>query len=332
MKAPARGRFKWFLVILGGILLIASSSRLAVFADARPSATVPPAPSAPSSGLLDVILQGPFVIEKTSANIVLLIPQVLDVNHKKPELRDADIKNPKTLNAGNYALAITDPGSGAAKIRHPVAGSTILRVAGKSEQLASDPDAHRYLRVALPLPEEIVPWNADPMWVSNVTPIPTDAEPVRLAVMVVLRYKFSPSTKINFSGTEDSGGAAINYALKDLAVGQEHAISLIQAMVNPDQVDHPTAFASFERMKALEVHLSRYIDFPDVGEPVPARNMPLILNALPKELTDFLASVDPVGQPGKANKMHSLTSQAAVHMLIAHSDCRAAIIFVDYTQ
>jgi hypothetical protein len=331
MKAPARVGFPTFLVILSGFLWIGCTPRLALFADTLPSTVPSPAPSAAASGLLDVVLQGPFVIEKTSANMVVLIPQVLDVNHKKPALGDADTKNPRPLNAGNYALTITDPGSGVAKITNPVAGATILRVAGKAEQLASDPAAHRYLRVTLPLPEEIVPWNADPMWVSNVTPIASDAEPVRLAVMVVLRYKYSASTKIVFTGTED-GGAAINYVLQDLGVGQEHVISLVQGMLIPDEVDHPTAFASFDRMKALEPKLSRYIDFPDVGQPVPARNQPLIVNALPKELTDFLASVDSTKQNNTAKKIHGLESQAAVHLLIGHSDCRAAIIFVDYTQ
>jgi hypothetical protein len=288
------------------------------------------AESATVSGLLDVVLQGPFVIEKTVANsITVLVPKVK--NHTVPVLVDADFVQPRPLNEGEYSLNISNSTPGAAQITNPVAGTTIVQAKGKTENLKSDPDKTRYSAITMPLPQEIVPWNADPMWISTA-PMPPQPQSIRAAVMVVLRYSYSANTKLTFSGKE-SDGTAVNYPLNGLSVGSEQVIALVQGMKTEDMVDHPTAKDSFEKMKGLEQNLTRYVDFPDLGSNPPARNQPLIVGVVPTELTDFLTANGSVSKPvphGKDEAFAAFLIQ--LNILLAHSDCRAPIIYVDYTQ
>jgi len=60
----------------------------------------------PVSGLLDIILEGPFVVEKSASNITVLIPKV--TNHTVPVVVDAAFTKPKPLNAGDYSLDISN--------------------------------------------------------------------------------------------------------------------------------------------------------------------------------------------------------------------------------
>ncbi|HXJ14090.1 MAG TPA: hypothetical protein VNH19_17580 [Candidatus Limnocylindrales bacterium] len=287
------------------------------------------AKSAAVSGLLDVILQGPFIVEKNAHSVTILVPKV--TNHTVPVLIDADFLQPKPLNAGEYSMDITNSAPGTAQIKNPVAGTTILQANGKTESLSSDPGKKRYMAITMPLPQEIVPWNADPMWASMV-PMPPQPQPIRAAVMLVLRYNYSASTKITFIGTE-SDNTPIKYSLQDLSVGSEHVIALVQGMKTEDVVDHPTAKDSFEKMKGLEQNLSRYLDFPDLGDNPLARNQPLVVGIVPKELTDFLTANGPVSRAGVQGKdeAHSVF-RIQVSILLAHSDCRAPILYVDNTQ
>jgi hypothetical protein len=283
----------------------------------------------PVSGLLDIILEGPFVVEKSASNITVLIPKVM--NHTVPVVVDADFTKPKPLNAGDYSLDISNSTPGPAQINNPVAGTTIVDARGKSENLQSDPGKNRYSAITMPLPQEIVPWNADPMWVSTV-PMPPQPSSIRGAVMLVLRYNFPAKTQLTFSGKE-SDGTPVSYTLNAVPVGSEYVLALVQGMKTEDIVDHPTAKDSFDKMKRLEKNLSRYIDFPDLGTNPPARNQPLIVDFVPKELTDFLTSDGSVSRNVARGKDDAFAEHPIiVHILLGHSDCRAPIIYVDYTQ
>lgn len=326
MGVSVRMRFRRWAVVVTALLAVAVATMQASPSEKARGA----AANTPLSGLLDVVLQGPFILEKTTKNMVVLIPNV--PNHTVPLLAGASPLTSRPLNPGEYAMDISDPGSGAAKITNPVAGTTILRAAGKAERLNSDPNSLRYLRIMLPLPLEVVPWNADPMWMSTVTPIPPETDAVRLAVMVVLRYQYSASTKITLSGTEKDG-TAIQDSFGSLPFGNEHFIFLVQGMKTDDVVDHPTALASFDKMKELEPRLARYLVFPDMGATNTVRNQPVIPNVEPQDLTNFLTSngsvqvplVQPQGKPG-------LDARANMQMLLLHTDCKAPVIYVDYTQ
>src|SRR5271168_1375203 len=90
------------------------------------------------SGLLDVILQGPFVIERNADHMTVLIPQV--TNHTVPVFIDANVLQPTPLNAGTYTLTVTNSTAGNAQINNPVVGTMLLTAKGKSEDLKSDPN------------------------------------------------------------------------------------------------------------------------------------------------------------------------------------------------
>jgi hypothetical protein len=276
------------------------------------------------SGMLDIILEGPFVVEKSASKITVLIPKVM--NHTVPVVADADFTKPKPLNAGDYSLDISNSTPGPAQINNPVAGTTIVDAKGKSENLQSDPDKTRYSAITMPLPQEIVPWNADPMWVS-IAPMPPQPSSIRGAVMLVLRYNFPAKTQLIFSGKE-SDGTPVSYTLNAVPVGREYVLALVEGIKTEDIADHPTAKDSFDKMKGLEKNLSRYIDFPDIGTNPPARNQPLMVDFVPKELTDFLTSDGSVSKTVDRGKEDPIL----VHILLGHSDCRAPIIYVDYTQ
>jgi len=150
--------------------------------------------------------------------------------------------------------------------------------------------------------------------------------------MLVLRYNFPANTKLTFSGKE-SDGTPVSYTLNALSVGSEYVLALVQGMKTEDIVDHPTAKDSFDKMKGLEKNLSRYIDFPDLGSNPPARNQPLMVGIVPTDLTDFLTSDGSVSQSVAHGKDDAFAEyRIRVNILLAHSDCRAPIIYVDYTQ
>jgi hypothetical protein len=87
-------------------------------------------------------------------------------------------------------------------------------------------------------------------------------------------------------------------------------------------------------MKELEPSISRYVDFPDLGENPIGRNQPLIVNVEPRDLTNFLSSNGSVQVPLSETKEKVVAYGIGldVNILLLHSDCRAPILYVDYTQ
>src|SRR6266705_3426810 len=101
MKNPTRVVAVCLAVVLGlfacpidGILSAAAEHH-------GPNKSVNIANPPPVSGLLDIILEGPFVVEKSASNITVLIPKV--TNHTVPVVVDAVFTKPKPLNAGDYS-------------------------------------------------------------------------------------------------------------------------------------------------------------------------------------------------------------------------------------
>src|SRR5437899_2280497 len=121
MKAPARMRILRFIAFLAIFLCVSRAGKVAAQANeiGKPLHAAPAA--TPLSGLLDVVLQGPFVIERTSKGINVLIPNV--TNHTPPVLVGSSPVGSRPLDAGEYAITISDPGAGPANIVNPVAGT-----------------------------------------------------------------------------------------------------------------------------------------------------------------------------------------------------------------
>jgi hypothetical protein len=326
---------KYWLAWLAILLAIASWCARGALAGAveagMPKIPLPPVAACGPSGMLDLVLQGPFVLDNYSGSFVLLGPDVHD-NHDLPSLIDRNIFNPRGIQAGEYTLTIADKQVGGAQICNPVGGTDLLVIPAKTENLKSDPKKLHSFAVQLPPPTEIVPWNADPMQISTVEPVPSGTRVDRLAPMVVLRYSYTPGSSIKFEGNDKATGNKVSYDLAPLVYGKESFVAIVQTEHEDDDVSHPYAHVAFDKMKALEMPLKRFVAFPSVIG-IPGRNVPLIAGVEPKELTDFLTSYGATDRAALHIKDDKPAKSAGlVYMLIAHNDCKAGMIYADYTQ
>jgi hypothetical protein len=285
-----------------------------------------------SPGMLDLIIQGPFVLDNSSNKFVLLGPDV-SATHNQPSVIDRNLLNPTGIQPGEYSLTLADTQPGGAQICDPVAGTDLLVIPAKTQGLKSDPNGSHAFAVQLPPPTEIVPWNADPIQISSVTPVPPNGTKVdRLATAVILRYKYTRGSSITFAGTEKVGGKKVSYDLTPLVQGTESFIAIVQSEHQDNNVTHPYAHDAFGKMQALEPPMKLYVEFPSViGEP--GRNTPLIDGVEPKDLTGFLGSYGAADRTELHLKDDKPPKSAgSVHMMINHNDCRAGMILADYTQ
>jgi hypothetical protein len=286
-----------------------------------------------ASGMLDVIVQGPFVIDNSSGTILLMGPDV-GSTHDRPQVIDQNIAVSRALEAGDYSLSIGGATNvGTPNICNPVANTQLLTTAAKSGNLKTDPDGIHYFAVTLPVPTEIVPWNADPMWTSKVSPVPTSGNPSKFATTVILRYPYTSRIPLTFQGAEEDG-SNVSYTLTPVVSGSESLIAIRQSEHEDMSTTHAYARTSFKKMVALESPLRLFVKFPP-DDPTIVSNQPLIPGVEPKDLTDYLSAAQTdTSEAGRAEA--GSKSKAAgirqVYLLHLHNDCKAAILFADFTQ
>ena len=179
------------------------------------------------SGMLNLILQGPFVIDNSSNKFVLMNPDV-SATHDQALVIDEHFTNPTGIQPGEYSLTLGDSQPGGAQICNPVAGTDLLMAPAKTLHLNSDPSGLHAFVVQLPAPAEIVPWNADPAQISDVSPVPPTTNVVRLATAVVLRYNYTPGGSVTFAGTEKTTGTKVSHDLTPFVYGKEAFIAIVQ--------------------------------------------------------------------------------------------------------
>ena len=272
------------------------------------------APATQSSHMLDIILGGPFVFMRQSNCLngkdclKIWIPAV--PSHSNPILFGLQgqlyqFESPKT----DYTLIGMTPAQNWTPL-HPVVGSDVWTINGKTFHASAIPKKDLYLSLSLPIPKEIAPWNADPMTPKITSPVPNTPEQHSLATMTILRYDYDDSQILQLTAPASKKSDGVDISFKPLAVGNERVvlIEVIPKQPRYGEDDHIHSHEAAQEAFAT-LGLKGDVDFP----PLPTgytRNVPLTQGVLPDDLVNFINSLVIINK-GRIN------------------DCKAMAIFVD---
>jgi hypothetical protein len=257
---------------------------------------------------LDLIFGGPFTFVRQSKCIggaedciAVWLPDV--PGHSKPILFGINGQL-NELDPGDYQLLGMT--AGPLTQTTPVPKTAVWTLPGKKLQIPPAPK-NPYFTLKLPVPREIVPWNADPLVPSIVSPSPysMDEQP-HLATMVILRYTYDGAQQLTLLGNK------IQMTLNTPKVGNEHVLTIHVIPPKPAQGEDPHAHSKEAFLKTLEMlGLKGDISFPEVQGF--QRNTPVDPQGLlPDDLLNYINSQASVSEGhGRIN------------------DCKAPAVFVD---
>jgi hypothetical protein len=281
-----------FLLILPIVFLAYPSNKSSVSANPVES------PGAAKGMTLDVVLAGPFVIVEQANGVVVYLPDIED--HNPPTaITSGDLGHIRTLQRGDYDFTKgVNNNSGKITALNPVPGAQVFTVSASAEHLSTPPLEKPYLSIKLPRPREVVPWNADPLQISDQSPVLPSTPKTRYATVTILRFDSLASDIPEMDGPND-----FVWKPKAKPLGTDRIVTIVVEPVQEDD-NHTHGHNAFRHMTTL-LGLKRFIEFP----PIPAsyiRNIPLTANVLPPQLVNAL--------PGDKNKLN---------------DCKAAGILVE---
>ncbi len=233
---------------------------------------------------LDLIVGGPFAFVQKNDSLIIWIPNVKD--HPKPiGLALTDIPHlgdrPREFEKGDYDFTKGIRPSTAGNILVPVQAASILSWSVNKYNLSATPKKKPYLTIKLPIPREIVPWNADLITVSDTGTGSNVATTPRLSTMVILRYQFQ-------DGDVPEMTAAGQPTWKAMPIPNGSERILLLAVNPPDpkegEDEHMHARAAFSELAKM-VGVKQTIDFPSGTY---TRNQPLVPGVLPDDLLEIL--------------------------------------------
>ncbi len=239
---------------------------------------------------LDVVLMGPFAVLDCSngKGIRLLVPSV--DGHEPPRIGYPH--NYLDLKPGEYELGIPGLRTNTMEIRKPVDKTAALSF-GTKEACPTTPNPKCvYVCVDLPIPMQIVPWNADRARVS--TPGGDQPHWRRLATALVLRYPVPDFKGIKLSQADDSKPCGRKKPC-DLTPEQNEPEGILTLVLEPKSVDsdHKHALDGFRGLMGL-VSRQDNIEFEDPQDDTCVRNQPLIKDSIPPKLIESLEQLTKV--------------------------------------
>ena len=152
----------------------------------------------------------------------------------------------------------------------------MLSFSQKKSSLSAAPKKKPYMTIKLPIPRQIVPWDADPITVSDSSTESSAATTPRLSTLTILRYDFQDG-----DAPEMTALGQPTWKPKPIPYGTERV--LVIAVTTPKaqtgEEEHKPARDAFDELaKVLGLNLK--IDFPSVPY---TRNQPLNPGVLPDE-------------------------------------------------
>jgi hypothetical protein len=274
--------------------------------------------TAKSVHTLDLILGGPFVfmrqsncINMTDDCIAVWIPDV--ASHGKPilfgfesQLYELERMPADYTLTGMIAAANFNPLT-------PVTGASSWVIPGKTLKIPPTPQKTPYLILKLPIPKEIVPWNADPLEPTITSPVMYAPGKQPFATMTIFRYDYDDSKLLELTSPPVSGSKGLELDLEVPSVGKERVLMMQVIPQKPDPAgdEHQHSREAYQELMNI-LGLKGNIAFP----PLPAgykRNIPIHPGVLPDDLLYFINSGVTVSK-GRIN------------------DCKAMAVFVDPTK
>jgi hypothetical protein len=235
---------------------------------------------------LDLLVGGPFAFVQKNDTLIIWIPNVK--GHPKPiGLGLTDVVNvgdrPKEFEQADYDFRKGIRASAASRILVPVLGDGILTWSVNKYKLAGTPKKKPYLTIKLPIPREIVPWNADPITVTDSATGTSAATTPRLSTMAILRYDFQDGDAPEMTATGQP-----TWKPTPFSYGSERLLLL--AVTPPDpkpgEDEHIHARAAFAELAKM-VGVKQTINFPNITH---TRNQPLVPGVLSPDLAEILGA------------------------------------------
>jgi hypothetical protein len=234
---------------------------------------------------LDLIIGGPFAFVQKSDSLIIWIPNVK--GHGKPfGLGLTDIPNlgdrPRVFAQAEYDFTKGIRPSAGTTVLAPVQDAGILVWSRKKYGLSETPKKP-YLTIKLPIPREIVPWNADPIAVTDATTGSSSAMTTRLSTMTILRYDYQPGDT-----PEMVAKGQPTWTAKPISNGSEEFLVLGVRPPEPKwyEEEHKHARVAFSELTKM-VSIKQAISFPSVKY---TRNSPLVPGVLPDDLLAILVA------------------------------------------
>lgn len=198
----------------------------------------------------------------------------------------------------------------------PVKVASMLSLSRTKYGLSAKPRTKPYLTVKLPIPREIVPWNADPITVSDPATGTSSATTVRLSTMTILRYDF----QANDSPQMTAQGQP-TWKREPIEVGTERILLLgvIAPIPQNGEDEHEHARRAFLELTKV-VGVSRNIDFPTMTY---TRNQPLEPGVVPDDLmkvVGFDATIRSVAMKAHADTFFNIFGKI--------NDCKAPAVLL----
>lgn|SRR5215469_7293725 len=317
-RTPRAGRVLLLLCTIAVALPAYHASDAA--SSALTSAETNPQGSPPR--MLNVVLWGPFAVLDCSdgKEIRVVVPDV-DVGSHKPlrigypfTVGSRETQNYPVLTRGEYTLGIPGPTSSRMEIVNPVEKTEALSF-GTTECRAQSATCVNVC-IDLPLPRQVVPWNADRLKVFRPDTLDKDRHWKRLATAMVLRYAVPDFEGIKLSRKDDSKpcGSKMPCSLtpKSKPNGTEGILALV---LEPKEkpTTHEPAYKTFRKLMNL---LGRNEDIVFEEDETCVRNQPLN-GALRQELIDLL---------GELKKEVKDTN--VVWVAVAENDCEPPMALV----
>jgi hypothetical protein len=274
-----------------------------------------------SQQTLDLILGGPFVfvrqsncLNKNEDCIAVWIPDV--ASHTKPILFgfEGQFYELERMPADYTLTGMTPSTVSGYNFLYPVVGASSWVIPGKTLHIPPAPKKKPYLILKLPIPKEIVPWNADPLEPSITSPGSYAPGKHSFATMTILRYAYDDSKPLVLSSPPAQGSKGLELDLKAPSAGSERVlvIQVIPQKPDPAGDEHQHSKEAYQELTAM-LGLNGSLSFP----PLPVgytRNFPLsTLVVLPDDLMRFINTGVTVNR-GRIN------------------DCKAMAVFVDATK
>ena len=235
---------------------------------------------------LDLIIGGPFAFVQKGDSLIIWIPNVK--GHPKPfGVGLTDIPHlgdrPREFERGDYDFTKGIRPSAASNVVVPVQGASILSWSIRKYNLSATPKKKPYLTIKLPIPREIVPWNADSMTVSDTATGSNVATTPRLSTMAILRYDFQDG-----DAPEMTASGQPTWKATPIPNGTERILLLAVKPPDPKpgEDEHVHARAAFSELAKM-VGVKQTIDFPSGTY---TRNQPLVSGVLPDDLLEILGA------------------------------------------
>ena len=190
---------------------------------------------------LDLILGGPFVfvresncLNKTEDCIAVWIPDV--ASHSKPILFgfEGQFYELERMPADYTLTGMTPSAVSGYNFLYPVTGASSWVIPGKTLHIPPAPKKKPYLILKLPIPKEIVPWNADPLEPSITSPALYAPGKQSFATMTILRYAYDDSNPLVLSSPPAHGSKGLELNLEAPSVGSEHVLLIQVIPQKPD--------------------------------------------------------------------------------------------------